>query len=201
MKKMVATWRKNQHQESPSATWMKIDLLEKKKRNVKVALSTMKSAETNLEGNVQLLVLICFFFIPICLPNDSGLGSNFEHGNRSRGALIIVVGSPIATLISNVAATIYALDMGKDRQLSVKSKVIIGLYILFQLASNFFRIIPTILFTLGSNPALSLGNAAVLLVTPIIINLCVFSLLMPDEIKKLPHRMFYLMGKIPIDNT
>ena len=91
--------------------------------------------------------------------------------------------------------------MGKDRQLSVKSKVIIGLYILFQLASNFFRIIPTILFTLGSNPALSLGNAAVLLVTPIIINLCVFSLLMPDEIKKLPHRMFYLMGKIPIDNT
>ena len=58
MKVLVANWRNNKTRESPSAAWMKINVLEREKKNVKVALSQMKSSEANLEGNFQLFVLV-----------------------------------------------------------------------------------------------------------------------------------------------
>ena len=59
IKNMVANWKTN-HKGSPSSAWMEINILEKKESNVKAALYQMKNAEANLEGFVQLFVLICF---------------------------------------------------------------------------------------------------------------------------------------------
>ena len=149
MKVLVANWRNNKSGDSPSAAWMEINALEQKKKKVNVALSQMKCTEANLEGNVQLFVLVCFYFIPMRLQN-SGLGSEFEQVSEfnlwsnevdymDTVLWILLVVSPILTLVSNLMATISAIDISKGRQLGLKSKLVLGLYLAFQLGSHLFR--------------------------------------------------------------
>ena len=107
-----------------------------------MALFHMKSAEANLEGTVQLFVIICLHFIPFLLPKVSGLGSDFEPSQRSTGVYVLLFVSPVVTLISNIMATVSAMDINKGGQLSLKSKFIFGMYLLFQLACHLFRMVP-----------------------------------------------------------
>ena len=196
-KKMVANWRKNQDTKSPSSAWIEIDILDKNKRNVKTALSSMKSAEANLEGTVQLFVLLCLYFIPLILPEKSGLGPEFEQNNQSAGVLVLLIFSPIVTLISNIAANIAAIDICKGRQLGFKSKSLIGLYLLCQLASHLCRMVPTVLASLDPigpmAPALSPLHAAFLLLVPVLVNWFLIIMLMSDRITNLPGMINHLI--------
>ena len=106
-----------------------------------MALFHMKSAEANLEGTIQLFVIICLHFIPFLLPKVSGLGRDFEPSQRSTGVYVLLFVSPIVTLISNIIATVSAMDINKGGQLSLKGKCIFGMYLLFQLASHLFRMV------------------------------------------------------------
>ena len=195
MKRMVAKWRKNRN-ESPSSAWLQINHLREKKKKVRQSLLYMKSGEANLEGTIQLFVMVCFLFIPILFPGVSRLGSEFEVGNDSTVRLILLIGSPILTLFSNIVATISSIDLSKGRQLSLKSKSVIALYLLFQLASNFFRMVPTVLVSLGDNPALTPRNAALLLSMPMLCHWILISMLMPNRIKGLPNQINHLINNM-----
>ena len=81
---------------------------------------------------------------------NSGLGSEFEQvsefnlwsnevDSMDTVLWILLVVSPILTLVSNLMATISAIDISKGRQLGLKSKLVLGLYLAFQLGSHLFR--------------------------------------------------------------
>ena len=77
--------------------------------------------------------------------------------------------------------------------MSLKSKCIMGTYLLFQIASHLLRMVPTVLVSLGHQPALSPLNAAFLLLLPIGVNWCFLSMLMSDRIKTLPDKISHLV--------
>ena len=200
MRMKVAKWRNNKDTESPTAAWV----VEKKKKKVLVALSHMKSTEANLEGTVQLFIVICFLCIPFLVPKRSGLGLEFEPSNSSTGKLVLLYVSPVVTLMSNIAATVASLDLNKGRQLSFVGKCIMGTYLLLQLSSHLLRMIPTVLASLpclnsppclpsSTTPALNPLNAALLTFVPIFMNSLIYMMVMSDRIKKLPDKISHLI--------
>lgn len=204
MRMKVAKWRNNKGTESPTAAWVDINIVEKKKKKVLVALSHMKSTEANLEGTVQLFIVICFLCIPFLLPKRSGLGLEFEPSNSTTGKLLLLFVSPLVTLMSNIAATVSAMDINKGRQLSFVGKCIMGTYLLLQLLSHLFRMIPTVLASLRciadcclpDEPAsLSPLNAALLVFLPLFTNSFVYMMVMSDRIKKRPDQISHLIRK------
>ena len=194
MKIMAVRWKKN-HKESPASAWLEINRLEKKKTKMEGALYQMKSAEANLEGFIQLFVLICFYFVPILLPKVSGLGSEFEENNRSMTSWLLLILSPIFTLGSNVIAIVSSVNMKKGGQLSSVSKCLIGLFSLFQLSSHLLRMVPTVLVSLKTDqePALDPWHAALVLILPPLVHWCLLITFLPLRIKKFPDRIFHLI--------
>ena len=197
----VAKWRKSKGFESPTSAWVSIKELENKQTSVMTALSYMKSTEANLEATIQLIVLICFHFIPFLLPKVSGLGPEFEPTQRCTWVLILLIVSPIVTFISNIVATVTALDITKGSQLGFKGKCLLGMYLLLQLSSHAFRIIPTVLASLPCldtthcfpKRSASLGSlqASLLFFTSAFVNMILIS----DRIKALPDKIFHLIRR------
>ena len=99
MKLMVREWRRDSNTKSASSVWMKIDILDKRKNKIWAALSKLKRAETNLEGFVQVFVLLCFYFIPILFPKDSGLGFEFDPVNRTPSTWFLLIFSPMLNTV------------------------------------------------------------------------------------------------------
>ena len=189
---MVAKWRNNKDTESP--TWVSLvgkNNLEEKKKDGKIALSHMKSTETNLDGMIQLIVILCFHFIPFMLPKVSGLGQEFEPSNRSTGVLILFCVSPVVMLFSNIASAVSETNEG--HRLSFGRKCIMGSYVLLQLFPHLFRVIPTVLASLpcianppclpDEQPALSSRNAYLLITAPFLTNYMINLILMPKRIR------------------
>ena len=196
IKKMVANWRRTHS--SPSSAWMEINIMEQKNKNVKDALFKMKNAETNLEGFVQLFVLLCFYLIPLLWPRVSGLGPEFEKSNSNTfsAAWVVLILSPVMTLISNIIATISAMDISKQNQISFKSKIVLAFYLLLQWASHMFLKIPTVLASLSHSPAISPTYAALLISLPILVHWCCLLFWMKSRIRSLPDIINHLVSNM-----
>ena len=201
----VAKWRKSKGSESPTSAWVSIKELENKQTSVMTALSYMKSTEANLEATIQLIVLICFHFIPFLLPKVSGLGPEFEPTQRSTWVLMLLIVSPIVTFISNIVATVTAIDITKGSQLGFKATCLLGMYLLLQLSSHAFRIIPTVLASLPCidtthcfpkrSASLTSLQASLLIIVPFFTSAFVNMILISDRIKALPDKIFHLIRK------
>ena len=196
MKMMVAEWRENSCTASAAGAWMKIDSLDKKKKNVRGSTFKMKTVETNLEGLTQLFVLICLYFIPILFPLKSGLGFDFDPLNRSPETWFLLIFSPIFSAVLSINASVGAMDAHKRGQLTSKSKAVVGLYIFFQIASKLFRLVTTVMLSLGDEPALSLRNAALLIIVPVLVHWLLIYLFMTTRIQTLPDLIEHLVSNL-----
>ena len=99
--------------------------------------------DVSLEGIVQLFVLISLYFIPAVLPRVSGLGAEFEDTNPAWTTWILLVGSPILTLVFTISSILTAVNINKGGQLSLQSQFLFSFSFFCQLASYLFRRVPT----------------------------------------------------------
>ena len=196
MKSMITDWRKKSKTESASSVWMKIDTIERRKNNVRAALSKMKTAETNLEGFVQVFVLLCFYFIPILIPKDSGLGFEFDPVNRTPTTWFLLIFAPSASAFFSINASVHTFNASKGNQLNAKSQVVIGFYIFFQIAAQMFRMVTTVLYSVGDEPALSPKKAALLLCLPVLLQWFVLYLMMPARVQTWPDTIEHLVSNL-----
>ena len=111
-------------------------------------------------------------------------------------AWIVLILSPTITMMSNIFANVSAMDISKGRQLSLKSKLVLTLYLLSLLSSQLFRMIPTVLASLSHNPAISPETAALLLLVPILVHWAFLLFVMSSRIKSFPDTVIHLASNM-----
>ena len=199
-KKMVAFWRMNMDT-SPTALWLQLNQKSKDKKKAREAFSAMLMLDVSLEGMVQLFVLISFYFIPAVLPRVSGLGAEFEDSNPAWTTWILLVGSPILTLVFTISSILTAVNINKGGQLRLQSQFLLGVSFFCQLASHLFRRVPTVLAALPRDtgdlpPALSPTLSILLLTLPSLLHLLLVIIFMPARVTKLPEKVIHVLSNM-----
>ena len=199
-KKMVASWRMNMDT-SPTQLWLQINQNSKDKKKAREAFSAMLMLEVSLEGIVQLFVLISFYFIPAVLPRVSGLGSEFEETNPAWTTWILLIGSPILTLVFAISSILTAVNINKGGQLGLQSQFLLGSSFFCQLASQLFRRVPTVLAALPRDtgdlpPALNPTSAILLLTLPSLLHLFLVIIFMPARVTELPEKVIHVFSNM-----
>ena len=195
MTQMLTKWKKAEDS-SASNLWLEMEKMKEEKKKVTASFSQLKMMEINLEAVVQLFILITFYFVPRIIPQAHGLGSEFEEEEQSWFGWLLLIGSTCLTAFSVIGSTLSAISLSKGGQFGIKTKLILGLSLSFQLASHMFRNVPAALASLGHAPALAPIKAAFLLTIPTLAHWILLLVFMPPRVTKFQDRLVHLVSNM-----
>ena len=159
-RRLEAEWRRKQ--ESICKLYLRHTKLDMEKKKVMKALADMKMVEVSTEGVPQLFILIVL--IIFSSKPDSCVGLLEDNDPLTITFLVL---SLLQTYMTIILSTIASINIRKSGQLDVKSKIVLGLSISFQLAAKLW--IMVLIGWLVSLPGgyIDLTSGVLLLVLPI----------------------------------
>ena len=167
---------KNEFRNNPEASLSKLYLrhehLDDEKRKVMRAYADLRTIESSTEAMIQVCLLITFTLASAFWEDWTRLGL-FRSG-ESAYTLIFLILSILQSFFTIILSTLSATNVRKNGQLNVKSKLLLGLSLVFQLAPHITRIVWTSLLTLtwfDSGAGIkSMTTASLLLALPVLLH-------------------------------
>ena len=191
---VLSKWKK---EDSPSAAWLEMKKMEDEKKRLNNSFRQMKMFETNLEAAVQLFVLVTFNLVPRILPDVShGLGSEFDSEEQSLSSWLLLIGSTTITAFSVINSTISATNLNKAGSLGMKSKLILGVSLTFQLSANLFKNVAITLTSIGTSRALQPAKAGLLLIVSTSAHLVLLITFMPARVTRFQDKLAHLVSNL-----
>ena len=165
-------FRKNS-ETSPSKLYQKHEQIDQEKRKVMCAYADLRTIESSTEAMIQVCLLFTFTMVHEFWEDWTGLGL-FEYKRQERTyAFTFLILSILQSFFTIILSTLSAMSARKNGQIDLKSKLLLGLSLVFQLAPHILRVVWTSLLALpwyNAGAGLGMTTASILLALPLLLH-------------------------------
>ena len=137
------------------------------------AYADLRTIESSTEAMIQVCLLLTFTMFHEFWEDWTGLGL-FEYKRQERTyAFTFLILSILQSFFTIILSTLSAMSARKNGQIDLKSKLLLGLSLVFQLAPHILRVVWTSLLALpwyNAGAGLGMTTASILLALPLLLH-------------------------------